>query len=321
MGAVVCLVAVSACTDDADENSEGTSTGETSGTSDASSTAASTASSTGGEVTSGAATSSADADGSSSGDDTGPSPGCGVDPGFDEPAMGSMEVDGVERAFLLSVPDGYDPDQTYPLVFAFHGRGGTSELFRAYAGVEDAAAGDAVFVYPQGLPLPEMGNQTGWDLDLAGSDVDFIELLLADLSENLCIDPERVFATGHSFGGYFSNTLGCALGDRFRAIAPVAGGGPFGSCTGQVAALVIHGLDDPTVPTSAGEMSRDHWLSQNGCSERTAPADPSECVAYQGCEAGFAVEWCLHEEEGQGIGTHTWPSFGGPAIWAFFAGY
>ena len=38
--------------------------------------------------------------------------------------------------------------------------------------------------------------------------------------------------------------LGCVRGDRFRAIAPVAGGGPVEGCVGQVAAWIVHGIDD-----------------------------------------------------------------------------
>ena len=39
-----------------------------------------------------------------------------------------------------------------------------------------------------------------------------------------------------SYGGIMSNTVGCALGDDFRAIAPMAGSGPRGNCVGKVAA-------------------------------------------------------------------------------------
>jgi poly(3-hydroxybutyrate) depolymerase len=130
-----------------------------------------------------------------------------------------------------------------------------------------------------------------------------------------------VFATGHSFGGFFSNTLGCARGNMFRAIAPVAGGGPAGVCAGQVAAWVAHGDGDMVVPTVLGENSVGAWRMANGCSERSMPTEPDPCVAYTGCDDGYDVVWCLHTESGMGIGAHTWPTFGGTAIWNFFAGY
>ena len=44
----------------------------------------------------------------------------------------------------------------------------------------------------------------------------------------------------------------------------------------------------------------------------TAPADPSPCVAYQGCDAGYPVQWCPHD------GAHVIPSFAAAAIANFF---
>jgi polyhydroxybutyrate depolymerase len=248
----------------------------------------------------------------------GPFPGCGVDPGFEGMVVGTMEVAGVERRFVVVLPDDHDASEPLALVFGFHGRGSSAEQFRLYAGLEQAAAGRAVFVYPQGLPIASMGGQSGWDLATRGDDVTFVERLLDDLEANLCIDPDRVYAAGHSFGGYFSNTLGCALPGRLRAIGPVAGGGPLGSCSEGIAAIVIHGVDDEVVPTSVGESTRDHWLSANGCDDETDPAEPDACVAYRGCDPGLDVVWCLHDESPGGLGTHMWPGFAGAAIWAFF---
>jgi hypothetical protein len=88
-----------------------------------------------------------------------------------------------------------------------------------------------------------------------------------------------------------------------------------------MAAVVIHGLDDEVVPTSAGEASRDHWVSNNGCGADTEPAEPGPCVAHQGCNPDHGVVWCLHEESPPGIGTHTWPSFAAESIWAFFVAH
>ena len=248
-------------------------------------------------------------------------PGCGGMAALEGVTTGTITVAGVPRSFVVSMPDGYDPDEPTALVFAFHGRGGTAELFRSYSGLEAAAGDAAVFVYPQGLPLASMGGQTGWELTQSGYDVVFVTQLLDELTANLCIDPARVYATGHSFGGYFSNTLGCALSDRLRAIGPVASGGPFGGCPDPMAAIVIHGIDDLVVPTSAGEATRDHWRANNGCGADAEPTDVDTCVAYQGCDAGYDVIWCLHEESPPGIGTHTWPSFAAPAIWSFFVAH
>lgn len=242
---------------------------------------------------------------------------CGQPPPFTGVMAQKIEAAGMERDFDLVIPADYDPNHAYPLVFAWHGRGGNGELARLYFKIEEASEGQAIFVYPDGLPLADMGGQTGWDLDPANEDVALFDAILVDVSSRLCIDSERVFSTGHSFGGYMSNTIGCARGGTVRAIAPVAGGGPFSACTGQVAAWLAHGTGDSTVPLSQGEGARDHWLSANACGDTNAAVDPAPCVAYDDCESGFPVHWCQHDEPD--LGGHGWPAWAGPAIWSFFA--
>lgn len=259
-------------------------------------------------------TSSSSAAASTTGEPAGP---CGQPPPFTGAMAQKIEAAGLDRRFDLVIPADYDPDRPYPLVFAWHGRGGSGQLARLYFKVEEAAAGQAIFVYPDGLPLPEMGGQTGWDLDPANEDFALFDAILEDLSSRLCIDPARVFSTGHSFGGYMSNALGCARAGIVRAIAPVAGGGPFGACQGPVAAWLAHGAGDTTVPLSQGEGARDRWRTANSCSEAAAPTDPAPCVAYADCDPGFPVHWCQHDEPD--LGGHGWPQWAGPAIWSFFA--
>jgi poly(3-hydroxybutyrate) depolymerase len=251
------------------------------------------------------------AGGSSSVGSGGSSSGCGNTNASTGVSNGSIQANGEARTFVLSVPSGYDPNTPYPLVFAWHGAGGDGALARLYFGVEQQSAGSAIFVYPDGLIV--MGN-TGWDLSANGDDVQLFDAIYAELQQSHCVDNARVFSTGHSFGGYFTNTLGCARGNVLRAIAPVAGGGPFAaSCQGAVAAWITHGAADTTVVLAQGQGSRDHWLAENGCANTSAAVAPSPCVAYDGCTAGHALHWCEHP------GGHMWPSIAAAGIWNFFA--
>jgi len=248
-----------------------------------------------------------------------PAGGCGKDPGAPNGAPQTLMVEGVARQYILALPAGYDPDKQYPLVFAWHGRGGDGALARLYFKVEEASQGQAIFVYPYGLPLAEMQNQTGWDLDPGNEDFGFFDVLLADLNARLCVDPARIFSTGHSFGGYMSNQIGCFRGDVVRAIGLVAGGGPYGgACSGQVATWLAHGTGDQVVPYSEGTNSHEHWSAANGCAGPGAAVDPAPCVADDGCDAGESVVWCSHSEPD--FNGHGWPSWAGAGIWTFFAG-
>ena len=179
--------------------------------------------------------------------------------------------------------------------------------------------GSAILVAGQGLATADDPTGYAWR-NTDGEDIAFTRAMVDWFSSNFCIDADRIFSTGMSYGGVMSNTVGCELGDVMRAIAPIAGAGPgfggFGTpdCVGPVAALLIHGTADETVAFSSGEASRDYWLEANGCGTTTAPVDPTEyCVAYDGCGAGTPVVWCVHD------GGHTIPDFSAQTVWDFFA--
>jgi poly(3-hydroxybutyrate) depolymerase len=228
---------------------------------------------------------------------------------------GTIDANNKTRTYILSVPAGYDPANPLPLVFAWHGLGGSGNLARLYFNVEEESNGQAIFVYPDGLPLESQGGAAGWDLMDGGDDVQLFDDLLVRIGADYCIDEGRIFSTGHSYGGFMSNALGCFRGDVLRAIAPVAGGGPFSqNCTGPLTAWLAHGNPDPVVDFQIGQGSRDHWLTANGCGAGTAPVEPAPCVAYDGCQGGTAVHWCVHTQE------HNWPDFAGAGVWGFFAG-
>lgn len=242
------------------------------------------------------------------------SPGCGADPSA---IPETLEIEGTERTFTLALPDGYDPDEPYTLVFAWHALGTNGDIARVYYQVEEASEGQAIVVYPNGLPVASQGGLTGWNLEPDGYDLAFYDELYQELTDNLCVDLDRVFSTGHSFGAFMSNAVGCFRGEQMRAIAPVAGGGPYGTCQGSTAVWLAHGTSDPTVPFETGQASHEYWADRNTCDAATMPTDPSPCVRHEGCAEGLPVVWCQHDET-EPQGGHHWPSWAGAAIWAFF---
>jgi poly(3-hydroxybutyrate) depolymerase len=259
----------------------------------------------------------------------------------------TIDVDGTMREYIVKVPANYDPMKPYRLIFAWHGLGGSAMQVAqgfggGYYGLESRAMGSAIFIAGQGLPAndgqPKAGTPAppptgasgsqarvmavaanggaGWP-NLNGRDVAFVKKLLVWAESNYCVDTTRVFSVGMSYGGIMSNTLGCQMGDVFRAIAPMSGSGPnsFGGnkCVGHVAAWLSHGDMDDVVAFSAGQKSRDHWVMVNNCQMDTMPEGSNGCVAYQGCDPGYPVVWC------QFAGGHTVPPFSSDEIWQFFS--
>ena len=242
------------------------------------------------------------------------SAGCGnASPPAD--GMQMLDVDGMQRAFIVELPEPYDANKPHQLIFAWHGLGGTGARIASsgFYGLRQRAMGSAIFVAGQGLDTSnQVGSGPGWD-NMGGRDVAFTRKMLEQLRTSYCIDNTRIFSTGMSYGGIMSNTVGCALGDDFRAIAPIAGSGPRGNCTGKVAAWIAHGNQDMVVAYASGQRSRDTWVMSNMCQTTTQPAGMNGCVAYQGCAEGHPVVWC------EFTGGHTVPTFASAEIWAFFS--
>ena len=229
-----------------------------------------------------------------------------------------VPVFGKSRSYTLVVPANYAPTTSYPLVYVLHGHGGNGAQARAAFDIEQVADGRAIFVYPDGI-----GG--GWDLDSPASknaDVALFDAALAVTQGNYCIDLHRVFVTGFSNGAYMANQLGCRRGDRIRAVASHAGGGPYETigdydehghllCKDKpVASLVVHGMSDGTVAPSEGQKSLDHWTDANHCAGG-APTSPPGCVAYQGCASQVVA--C----KVPGLGHGLWPQ-AKLVTWAFF---
>lgn len=240
-----------------------------------------------------------------------PSTGCS---GSATPPTGALSilVGALERTYIVSIPGDYDPAHAYPLVFAYHGLGGSGALVSGqwYFGIEQAGGTPSIFVYPDGL---DAGDGTGWPNE-EGRDVALFDALYAELTNNYCIDENRVFSTGHSFGGMMTHTLGCQRADLLRGIAPVAGAGYFtgSSCGGPVAAWGAHGDPDNSVDYDAGVSAMERVLETNGCDvASTVPVEPTEyCVEYA-CDSGYPVTWCAHDQD------HDFPDFAAESIKAF----
>ena len=137
----------------------------------------------------------------------------------------TMFFDGNNREYIIYVPAIYDGSEAYPLMFSFHGGGGTSNDFiniNDMRSIADTAG--FIAVYPQAAVDPNDGSNA-WlhKAPTSHDDVFFIEAIIDTLSNDYFIDNNRVYACGYSEGGIFSYELGCRLNNRIAAISSVSG--------------------------------------------------------------------------------------------------
>lgn len=240
----------------------------------------------------------------------------------------SLKSSGIGRVSVLHVPARYEPTEGAPLVLNFHGF--TSDGWQQQILTRMDATSEArgfIVAYPSGVAASWNAGQccgTAW-LD-AVDDVQFVKDLIAKISDEYCIDPKRIYATGMSNGGFIAHRLGCELADTFAAIAPVAGvlGVAPGACkpSRPMPVLHFHGTSDPLVPYGGGypvlklDMAgtlnfrsvKDTvatWRNLNGCvgePEILYAKGDATCERWADCSPGAEVTLCTIDRGG-----HTWP--------------
>jgi len=247
-------------------------------------------------------------------------------------AAGTREVvipsGGLERRFVVTVPESAVDGRAVPLVLAFHGVNSTPEAFLAVTDFPAKAAAEG-FIVAAGEGVGRSWN-AGVCCDPAAAmnidDVQFARDMAAAIQAEYCIDPEQILATGFSNGGAMTFRLACQAADLFAATSPVAGG-IASSCEPQRdrSVLIIQNVDDPLVPFVLGEVAFDQLADRNACSDErvvTEPASNTVCDAAPVCGDGTTTELCAVS----GI-SHVWPGGAtdpnGPfratdAIWEFF---
>jgi poly(3-hydroxybutyrate) depolymerase len=230
-----------------------------------------------------------------------------------------MDMGGTTRYYMLDVPTSADNKTPLMLIFALHGHNMNNVSVVGLYNFTSRSNGKVITVYPQG-DGDAPGTTSKWGSGITSNwtsndaNYTFIQTLMTDLESRFCVDTSRVFITGFSMGGMFTNAIACAHSSWFRGFAPVEGMGP-GTCADANAkpAIMIHqGTTDTTVtPTAGGEPTRDFWIKQNGCNQTTT-AVFTGCQSYGACAQ--PVDYCV------GSWNHTIDAKATANIWSFFSG-
>ena len=180
----------------------------------------------------------------------------------------------MRRAALLHAPGDAKVHAT-PVVFAFHGKGGT---------MHDAAKDfaihkhwpQAIVVYMQGAPAAVGNDQeakkTVWQYhagEHGDRDLKFFDTVLAALRSEFKVNDQRIYVAGFSNGGGFVFLLWAMRGDQIAAVSP---------CAMHAAAKMIPtfkpkpmfqiaGKDDPFQKLPVQEKTVEEIAKLNQCGE------------------------------------------------------
>lgn len=162
--------------------------------------------------------------------------------------------------YLLYVPELPTAGEPLPLVLFLHGggEGGTDNEKVKKNGLPKLIAAGKTFPFIVVSPQNPSESQF-WD------DQQLIKLL-AEIENELAVDPARIYLTGLSRGGYGAWRLAIQNPDRFAALVPICGGGaaPYAKKLKDVPTWVFHGAKDPVIPLEESQRMVDALKNAGG---------------------------------------------------------
>ena len=225
----------------------------------------------------------------------------------------SQVIDGIEqiRPVIIQVPNVINPAINYPIVFAFHGNGGTNTSWvnrlRSYTN-----SGEFVGIYPQGF-------LKSWNLGEEASnadDVAFVNLIIEELQNYNNLDFDKMYAIGTSNGSGMVNKLGIET-SHFKAIAPVVSqlmeSSPLLSNTQPISVFQINGAADSLIPIGGGPRfghlfldaleSAELWSNHFSCNSTPDIETIGEDTLYvfTDCNNGKEIRYLRVENGGHGL--------------------
>ena len=237
----------------------------------------------------------------------------------------------VARDVILHFPPQFDSTHSYPLVFAFHGNGGTPEdLISMFSHLVEQD--HFIGVYPRGI-------QYSWNLGLEASKADeteFVELIMNRLSAETHFDVNRAYAFGFSNGSAIIHKI-AAESSYFKAIAASASGVVQGitptAQSGPVSVLQMHGVDDLLIPYEGGQSEVGHtfmslessasmWATHQGCASSpqvSVLTGGDVQTIYSQCNQGVRVVNYKAFQTGHDMPRNFLGNIAN-YIWAFFQG-
>jgi poly(3-hydroxybutyrate) depolymerase len=230
----------------------------------------------------------------------------------------AITVGSMPREYILNVPTNYDNTHPYKFVIAYHElNGNDDEMYKySYYNLLPLSNNSTIFVAPNGQQNNANCTQAGgcgWP-NPSDTDMKFADALVAQIEENFCVDTNRIFATGWSYGASMSEQTACerpltgpvnGWGVRAIAVYSVAYLSNTDNCKASsskpVAYYASHGTNDVTLQYSGGVSIAQTWAAADGCTAQTPTQATGNhvCTNYMGCAAGYPVEFCSF------VGPHT----------------
>ena len=167
------------------------------------------------------------------------------------------------HTYYLYIPSSYNPSTPVPVMFAFHGAGGTGTAPAAAQAARNdwssVANSEGFIVVAQAAT----GSGGGW---LASNDSAILNEIITDVFGAYNIEQNRVYAWGFSAGGHFlhalalqNSTFFAGYGVSAGALQALAGTSAPAAATRKIPVHLYIGSNDTVVPPSAVQSDRNNF--------------------------------------------------------------
>jgi predicted peptidase len=184
----------------------------------------------------------------------------------------TVDLDGVSYRYQVFVPEGWRPDEPWPVILFLHGAGE-----RGADGVKQLEEGLPEILrrrpdFPAVVVMPQCRRGTWWgEPAMEAQTFAALEASIEEFSG----DRRRLYLTGLSLGGYGTWAFGYKYPEKFAALVPVCGGV---SARGRFPVPAWHpssrAPDDPYTETARGIGGVPVWAFHGG-QDRRVPVEES----------------------------------------------
>jgi predicted peptidase len=203
----------------------------------------------------------------------------------------------IHLKYLLFLPKGYELDSSkrWPLILFLHGIGERGEDPWKVKAHGPPKVAEQMADFPFIVASPQCPDGRWWSNEE-------LSALLDEVIAKRQVDPDRIYLTGLSMGGFGAWSLALTSPERFAAVAPICGGG-----TWQAA----RALDEKR---AAALKSLPFWVF-HGDKDTSIPPEESEHMVKGlrefGCEVRFSVY--------PGVGHDSWTeTYNNPELYGWF---
>ena len=232
----------------------------------------------------------------------------------------SLVHDGMNREYILYVPNSYDENSATPILFNFHGFGGSANQFISRADMRaEAELNSFILVYPQGSCLDGVPHWNPCPIDgdnkSSADDLGFFEAMVNEISSEYTVDMERIYAAGFSNGGMMAFGLANYKSDLIAAVASVSGSmlDCLETPSHPMPILHLHGTSDGVLPYNGDasfnsvQNTLDYWTNfNNTVSTPTINIDNT---------SGMTIEQYVYDQGDNSVSVEHYKYIGGEHTW------